>query len=183
MSLPLDVVGLLVGRLKGSMVRATEPLLGRSDKLVGANTIIGDKMSLPRSLLSRTMKHDAYPDRDGWLIRDSFHEIVLRSSAQCLPMVKFNRALQDHKKGRQCIQYLQDSLQRIMDRHFNKGMVSSDIHDAPIITRPVSTVRAGATGMMSAACGDTARATLLSASWVPPRAAPAFVCYCNNCIK
>ncbi len=168
-----------MGRLKGKMVRATEPIigaLGRSDQLVDVNTIIGEKMI-------RSINPDAYHGRDGWPIHDTRHEIVLRSSAQCLPMVKFDKALQYHKEGRQCIQYLQDSLQRIMDRHFNKGMVSSDIHDAPIITRPVSTVRAGATGMMSAACGDTARATLLSASWVPPRAAPAFVCYCNNCIK
>jgi hypothetical protein len=133
------------------MVRATEPL-GRSDQLVDVNTIIGEKMI-------RSINRDAYHDRDGWPIHDTYHEIVLRSSAQCLPMVKFDRALQHHKEGRQCIQYLQDSLQQIIDRHFNEGMVSSDIHDAPIITTPVPTVRA----------------TLLSATWVPPRAAPAFL--------
>ena len=41
-SLSIDVAGLLVGRLKGRMVRATEPL-GRSDQLVDADTIIGEK--------------------------------------------------------------------------------------------------------------------------------------------
>jgi hypothetical protein len=135
------------------MVRTTEPL-GRSDELVDANTIIGDKMPLSRCL-SRTIHHDTYHGRDGWPVHDTYHEIVLRSSAQCLPMVKFDRALQDHKKGKQCVQYLRDSLQQIMDRLFNKGMVSGDIHDAPFISTPVSTVRA----------------TLSSASsWVAPRA-------------
>ncbi len=152
-----------MGRLKGSMVRVTGPLrlAPWSDKLVDANTIIGDKMKM-------VSQDAACHDRDGWPIHDTYHEIVLRSSAQCLPMAKFDRALQYHKEGRQCIQYLQDSLQQIIDRHYNEGMVSSDIHDAPFITTPVSTVRA----------------TLLSASWVPPRAAPAFVYYyCNNCFK
>ncbi len=147
-SLSIDVAGLLVGRLKGSMVRATGPLglVLRSDEVVVADTIIGDKSA-------------AYHDRDGWPIHDTLHEIVLRSSTQCLPMVKFDKALQDHKEGRQCVQHLQDSLQQIIDRLFNEGMVSSDIHDAPIITTPVCPFRA----------------TLSSASWVPPRAAPAFV--------
>jgi hypothetical protein len=146
-----------VGRLKGSMVRATGPLgsVLRSDKVVDADTIIGDKSAA------------AYHDRDGWPIHDTRHEIVLRSSTQCLPMVMFDKALQDHKEGRQCVQYLQDSLQQIIDRLFNEGMVSSDIHDAPIITTPVSPFRA----------------TLSSVSWVPPRAAPAFVYYCNYCMK
>ncbi len=142
-----------MGRLKGSMVRATEPLLGRSDKLVGANTIIGDKVSLKAKDKRRTMNHDAYYDRDGWPIWDTYHEIVLRSSAQCLPMIKFDRALQHHNQGRHCVQYLQDSLQQIIDRLFNKGMVKSDIHDVPLIIAPVPAVRA----------------TLSSASWVPPR--------------
>ncbi len=152
MSLPLDVVGLLVGRLKGSMARATGPL--GSDQLVDANTIIGDKTFVSR-YLSRTISLDAHHhDRDAWPAHDTYHEIVLRSSAQCLPMVKFDRALQDHKEGRQCVQYLQDSLQQIMDRIFNKGMVRSDIRDAPFIITPVSAVRAA----------------LSSAPWVPPRA-------------
>jgi hypothetical protein len=132
-----------VGRLKGSMVRATGPL--RSEEVVDANTIIGVKMSHSQCL----SRH--HHDRDGWPIHDTHHEIVLRSSTQCLPMVKFDRPLQDHKEGRQCVQYLQDSLQQIMDRLFNNGMMSSDIRDAPLIrtlalkSRPI-------------------------ASWVPPQA-------------
>jgi hypothetical protein len=114
------------------MVRTTGRL--PSDKLVDVNTIIGDKMILAG---------------DGWPIHDTYHEIVLRSSTQCLPMVKFDRALLNHEEGRQCVQYLQDSLQQILDTLFNEGMVSSDIHDAPFISTPVS--------------------TLSSASWVPPR--------------
>ena len=82
-----------MGRLKGSMVRTTGRL--PSDKLVDVNTIIGDKMILAG---------------DGWPIHDTYHEIVLRSSTQCLPMVKFDRALLNHEEGRQCVQYLQDSI-------------------------------------------------------------------------
>ncbi len=140
-----------MGRLKGSMVRATERL--PKDKLVDANTIIGDKKSYSRSL-PRLMKHDA----DGWPIHDTFHEIVLRSSAQCFPMIKFDKALRYHYEGRQCLQYLQDSSQQIIDRIFNKGMVKSDIHDAPLI---------GATLSSASFVSPWASSTALSSNQLP----------------
>jgi hypothetical protein len=150
--LSIDVAGLLVGRLKGSMVRAAGHL--RSDQFVDAHTIIGDKTMFLSQCPSRKINIAAYhADRDGWPVRDTYHEIVLRASAQCLPMVKFERALQDHKEGRQCVQYLQDSLQQIMDRLFNKGIKSSDIRDAPIMSStpvPVSRVRGTITTLSSA---------------------------------
>ena len=75
------------------MVRTTGRL--PSDKLVDVNTIIGDKMILAGN---------------GWPIHDTYHEIVIRSSTQCLPTVKFDRALLNHEEGRQCVQCLQDSI-------------------------------------------------------------------------
>jgi hypothetical protein len=169
-----------VGRLKGTMVRATGRL--QSEKVVDAHTIVGDKMPLSRCL-SRKTNLDTYHDRDEWPIEDTYHEIVLRSSAQCLPMVKFDRALQHHKEGRQCVQYLQYSLQQIIDRLFNNGMVSSDIRDAPLISAPESAVRTTVRAALSSAGAARASSTALSidqlpghlgtlssASWVPPRA-------------
>ncbi len=131
-----------MGRLKGRMVRTK--WCPRSEEAVHAHTIVGDKTC---------------HDRDEWPIDDTRHEIVLRSSAQCLPMVKFDRALQDYKEGRQCVKYLEDSLQQIIDQLFNNGMVRSDIRDAPLISTPV---------LKSRSMASWVPATLSSASWVPP---------------
>jgi deltex-like protein len=116
------------------MVRVPRCLL--HSQLVDANTIIGDKMMgsiIPGGRVSAPMQFGA----DGWPINDSYHEIVLRSSTQCLPMVKFDRALRDHKAGKDCIRNLKHSLQMILDRLFNQGLSKSTILSAPLIG-PVS---------------------------------------------
>ena len=74
-------------------------------------------------------------DGDGWPVKDDFHEIVLRSSAQCLPMVKFDRELRNYKEGKECIRRLKYSLQQIINRLFNVGLTSSDLRNAPLIGR------------------------------------------------
>ena len=126
--------GLIVARLKGKMVRVPRCLV--HSQVVDANTIIGDKMMggiIPGGRVSAPTQFGA----DGWPINDSYHEIVLRSSTQCLPMVKFDRALRDHKAGKDCIRNLKYSLQMILDRLFNQGLNKSTILSAPLIG-PVS---------------------------------------------
>ncbi|KAL7524685.1 hypothetical protein ACHAXR_001548, partial [Thalassiosira sp. AJA248-18] len=118
--------GLLVGRLKGKMVRAAGSLYIAPNQQVDANTIIGDKLIGVTTLGKQA-------DSDGWPLEDSYHEIVLRSSAQCLPMIKFANALRQHKEGKECIRYMKKSLQEILDRLFNKGLHRSEIRNAPLI--------------------------------------------------
>mmetsp|Transcript_29909 Transcript_29909/g.63431 ORF Transcript_29909/g.63431 Transcript_29909/m.63431 type:complete len:409 (+) Transcript_29909:112-1338(+) len=106
------------------MVRAARHLL--PNQTCDANTIIGDK------LIGATIGKQM--GSDGWPVDDSFHEIVLRSSAQCLPMIMFDKALRNHKDGKECVRYMKKSLQDILDRLFNKGLQNSDFRNAPLIT-------------------------------------------------
>jgi deltex-like protein len=110
------------------MVRAARSL--PPGQIVDANTVIGDKlqgMTASQTPLLYTF------DRDGWPVNDSYHEIVLRSSAQCLPMVKFDRVFINHEAGRDCIGFLKHSLELIINRLFNKGSECSDLRKAPLI--------------------------------------------------
>jgi deltex-like protein len=117
--------GLIVGRLKGKMVRAclfSPPI----NQTIDANTIVGDKLtglSMP----------GIQSDSDGWPLDDSYHEIVLRSSAQCLPIIKFDKALRQNSQGEECIRHLKKELESILNRLFNKGQLDSDIRNAPLV--------------------------------------------------
>ena len=117
------------------MVRAAYSLSNPA-AIGDANTIIGDKM---------TGTYGGKPvDSDGWPLDDGWHEIVLRSSAQCLPMIKFDRALGQNNEGKECIGHIQKSLQKILDRLFNKGLQRSDFLKAPLIIKPRTAPRAHA---------------------------------------
>ena len=94
--------GVLVARLTGKMVRVARSLLPTA--AVGdANTIIGDKM-VPVGGGHR--RHGQGLDKDGWPLKDDYHEIVLRSSAQCLPMISFDSRTRGTKEGKKCIKRL-----------------------------------------------------------------------------
>lgn len=109
------------------MVRVAKSLpIGQ---IVDADTLVGDKMD---GVTSKRIP--LY--WDGWPVDDSYYEIVLRSSAQCLPMVLFDKALAKHKAGMHCIRYLQYSLELILNKLFNKGLGSSDLLNAPLLMVP-----------------------------------------------
>jgi len=76
-------------------------------------------------------------DKDGWPTSDNYHEIVLRHSSQCLPMIKFDRALISSKDGEACLQFIEKSLKDIINKLFNKGIQPSNVQEAPFIAPPV----------------------------------------------
>ena len=115
---------LLVARLQGSAVRA--PIFLSDDK-IDANTIIGDKFS-----------HPVRFNDDGWPISGNQHETVLRSSSQCLALVRFSKSLLDSTKGKESVQSLQNSQQNIFNIHFNKEMERVTAGRHPLIN-PIST--------------------------------------------
>jgi len=49
-------------------------------------------------------------------------------------MIKFDRALNNEKAGKDCIRYLQHSLEQIISRLFNKRLEGSDFRNAPLVT-------------------------------------------------
>lgn len=112
-------VGLIVGRLQGKVVRAPGYL--RDPQTVDANTVIGDKRTAGR-----------------WPADDSGHEIVLRSSGQCLPAIKFDAAIRNTREGKECIRYIKAKLQHIFDRFFNEGLRRVDLLKTPMLN-PQST--------------------------------------------
>jgi hypothetical protein len=119
------------------MVRAAHSL--SNPAAVGdANTIVGNKM---------VVMTENPVDSDGWPLDDKWHEIVLRSSAQCLPMIKFDRALGQNNEGKECIGHIQKSLQEILDRLFNKGLQRSDFLEAPLISKPRTATSAPLPGL------------------------------------
>lgn len=110
-------VGLLIARLQGKAVRVARSLSpGQSTDV---NTIIGDKM------IGVLGPNNMGPD--GWPIQDTNHEVVLRTSSQCLPMIRYDTALVNtggwqpfnrgqQSEGIQCINYLKTKLDAIVDR-------------------------------------------------------------------
>jgi deltex-like protein len=108
-------VGLIVARLQGANVRVPFALKVHNFQVDGnINTIVGDK-------ITDAMKENKDFDDDGWPTNDYNHEVVLRSSTQVLPLVKYNKPLIKTSKGRKCIQQFESSLQNILDGLFNKG--------------------------------------------------------------
>lgn len=119
--------GLLCARLKGKVVRAAYQLPYNQHSTVDAHTIVGDKFT--------GIAAGKQVDNEGWPIDDSYHEIVLRHSSQCLPMIKFDRQLRSHKDGKECIRFIKKELKGIL-KLFNKGLKPTDLRDAPFIVKP-----------------------------------------------
>jgi hypothetical protein len=83
----------------------------RSNQLTDANTIIGDKI-----------KSSGVLDLDGWPINDTNHETVLRSSSQCLPMIRYDKALiEEGEAGLKYMRWMVVELESIVDKLFNNG--------------------------------------------------------------
>ena len=110
-------VGLLVGRLQGKAIRVSQSLMRSAQ--IDANTVIGDKTAHRSNMRTR---ETTMQDSDGWPKADTFHEIVLSSSSQCLPMVKYRRELLQQNGGEYCLKLLEQSLQTILDQILNEGL-------------------------------------------------------------
>ena len=108
-------IGLLVARLQGNTVKVPYTLQHKTIQ-ANTNTVIGDKM------LHLSGTHATAGGAVAWPKTDKYHEIVLRSSSQCLPMVKFDGSMTAQAQGRQCIKYFQTSLQVILDELFNRKL-------------------------------------------------------------
>ena len=119
--------GLLCARLKGKVVRAARSLPYNQHSTVDAHTIVGDKFT--------GVAAGKQVDNEGWPIDDLYHEIVLRHSSQCLPMIKFDRQLRSNKDGKECIRFIKKELKGIL-KLFNKGLKPTDLRDAPFIVKP-----------------------------------------------
>jgi len=111
---------LIVLRLAGSIARAPVELAYNSD--VAANTIIGNKYYHPLVL-----------DEDGWPVRGDKHETVLRSSSQCVALIKFDKSLITAKGGKKTIQIMKNSLQQMLDKLFNGGVTKARNRFQPLI--------------------------------------------------
>mmetsp|Transcript_14838 Transcript_14838/g.26967 ORF Transcript_14838/g.26967 Transcript_14838/m.26967 type:complete len:660 (+) Transcript_14838:184-2163(+) len=127
-------VGLIVGRLHGKAVRAAGFLDPR--QTVDANTIIGDKRMSGIGMNNHQWPNDCKQ-----------HEYVLRSSKQCLPMIRFDQAIRNHKDGKECIRFIKRSLQQILDRLFNNGLQRVDVKNVPSFTPPQFSATAALAGM------------------------------------
>lgn len=123
-------VGLLVGRLQGKSIRVLRRKVNLHD--IGINTVIGNK--------GPTRAQGPHHLTD---------EVVLQSSSQCLPIIKYNKELLQHEHGVQYIQKIEKSLQRILDQHFNEG-VPIDMSVPPLLETMI-------TGLQD----------LVSAAWSP----------------
>lgn len=103
-------MGLLVGRLQGKAVRVPGSLKRASKS---ANTIIGNKK--------------ATDTQTNWPAIHSFNEVVLKSSSQCLPMVKYDTEVMRQTQGEQCILIFKSILQGIVDEIFNQELDQSSV--------------------------------------------------------
>ena len=121
--------GLLVARLTGEMVRVARSLLPSMAVDATTNTIIGDKM------INATGSQSL--GKDNWPLSDAYHEIVLRSSAQCLPVISFDSRTRQSNEGNKCIDAMEKGLQSIFDKLFNRGMKRSAYQDAKILKAPM----------------------------------------------
>lgn len=144
---------MIVCRLQGKAVRTTGRL--NDTQLADVNTIIGDKGA------RISMAGAAGFTTNGWPDDEQNHEIVLRSSTQCLPVVRFDRTLREKKKGKEMIRFIKFSLQQIMDRRFNVGHELVDIKDTPFVKPEPMRSLASAT---SAARGSRTRQQMAAAN-------------------
>jgi len=91
-------VGLIVARLQGAVVRV--PLNNAHQSTFGKNTVIGNKRA-------NTMSD--------WPKSDAFNEVVLKSSDQCLPLIRYNSS--DKALVGKCSEHLQ----LVLDEIFNEN--------------------------------------------------------------
>lgn len=70
---------------------------------------------------------------DGWPAKDDYHEIVLRSSRQCLPMIRFDQGLIHTNEGKTLVEYIKKELQEIMNRLFNRNLRPNAVTDAQLL--------------------------------------------------
>lgn len=101
-------VGLIVARLQGKTVRVARSLRKEKYRSQG-NTIVGDKTAVARWW---------------WPGSDALHEIVLQTSCQCVPLVRYDRKslrgspFREWNPGDYLV-YIADSLKAILDEIFN----------------------------------------------------------------
>ncbi|KAL9191213.1 hypothetical protein ACHAXT_000919 [Thalassiosira profunda] len=100
-------VGLIVGRLKGKVFRTTKSLSSGTD-IGGATTVIGDKLTTSPKL-----------DSNGFPLDARTNEVVLRTSKQVLPMIRYSDTLLKSPEGKQCIQDMKENLLLLMYEFFN----------------------------------------------------------------
>ena len=121
--------GLLCARLKGNVVRAAYHLPYNQRATVDAHTIVGDKFTGVATGIRKV-------DNDGWPVDDLYHEIVLRHSSQCLPVIKFDKQIHSHKDGKKCMKFIIEELKGIMQEFFNKGLEPTKLNKSPFIVTP-----------------------------------------------
>ena len=157
--------GLIVARLQGKTIRVPRYLSGSytSDSRVKeANTIIGDK----------TARSSAWP------AADTYHELVLKDSSQCLPMLKYTKrdrnTYADRRSGGRedysIIQKLTVSLQKVIDEVFNKDATPPSLATAarsvvdPVVSHPIYTTAFTPAAATAAAAATTTTSTFKSTS-------------------
>ena len=87
-------VGLIVARLQGAVVRV--PFHDSQRSTLGKNTVIGNK-------------------RSDWPKSDAFNEVVLKSSDQCLPLIRYN------SRDKALIGKCSEHLKLVIDEIFNQN--------------------------------------------------------------
>ena len=99
-----------------------------------ANTILGDKIISCGSNL----------DSSGWPITDYRNEMVLRTSSQCLPMIRYDKAMVANtgREGLRSIGYLYAYLISIINKLFNEGATEKKVALPPLLN-PASQIRPG----------------------------------------
>jgi len=79
-----------------------------------ANTILGNKISIKGNVHDRV-------DADGWPIDDTYNETVLRTSSQCLPIIRYDKAMVNGFEGLIHLKWLTDQLKEVVDETLNDG--------------------------------------------------------------
>ncbi|EJK58624.1 hypothetical protein THAOC_21237 [Thalassiosira oceanica] len=152
-------LGIVVGRLQGNAVRAmrsfAEHQRNGNRAAADANTMIGDKM---------IFVHSSGALADGWPCKDDHHEIVLRSSRQCLPMIRFDQGLIHTNEGKVLVEYIKKELEQIMNRLFNRNLRPNAVTDAQLLNP------ANRGGLSGAAAIGLRRAVPMPPMPMPPSA-------------
>ena len=154
------------GLILGKTIRIPGSLSGyytTDARVKDANTIIGDKNATPSS---------------AWPATDSYHELVLKDSSQCLPMIKYTKhdrnTYADRRSGGRenysIIQKLTVSLQKVIDEVFNKDATPPSLATAarsvvdPVVSHPIYTTAFTPAAATAAAAATTTTSTFKSTS-------------------
>ncbi|KAL9184190.1 hypothetical protein ACHAXT_002276 [Thalassiosira profunda] len=155
-------VGLIVGRLQGKTFRVTRSLSATTT--VDAHTVVGDRL-----------KSNAKLDRNGWPIDDKFNEIVLQSSAQCLPLVKYDSTILASVEGKKCIASLETALGLILADVFRTGKRSSPFRSNVPSTSAPAIRQSSSVDTEAAVKGDAYKVPVGLFGKMPSTVAPGFV--------